>query len=245
MNYVVGDIHGEIKKLETLLDNILKEDSEPHLIFIGDYLDKGSDPKLVLDLLYNLYISEELSFDLLMGNHEFYWLKVKPNDIETQNYLLKYGGQNTIDSFKADDIFETQNIILQKYATMLFNMKLYAEVGEFIVTHSGIAPEQYDQELKQIPEIAFLFNRYNFISSQRYYNEKRIIFGHTGFYYPYIDNYKIGIDTAACFFKDQPLTAFNTEDEYFIDSLGYKYPLRLKNNCPNIVRCTPYNLKKR
>jgi hypothetical protein len=39
-----------------------------------------------------------------------------------------------------------------------------------------------------------------------------VIFGHTGFYYPYSNEYKIGVDTAACFLETQPLTAFCIEN---------------------------------
>jgi serine/threonine protein phosphatase 1 len=111
MNFVIGDIHGELIKLQKLLKNIFSVDENPTLIFIGDYLDKGEDPYGTMKYLGNLASTRDCVF--LRGNHEFYWEKLKDRDDEFSSYLLKYGGKNTIFSIGKDlTIVEAKDILL-------------------------------------------------------------------------------------------------------------------------------------
>jgi diadenosine tetraphosphatase ApaH/serine/threonine PP2A family protein phosphatase len=114
-----------------------------------------------------------------------------------------------------------------------------------VITHSGIPPELFMVNLENIPCDRLLFNRYDFISTDQLYFGKRVIFGHTGFYSPYFDGFKIGIDTAACYLEEQPLTAFCIEDEFFIDS--GKNIVKLTNLdqtfCPAIPRVKAWRQK--
>jgi hypothetical protein len=115
---------------------------------------------------------------------------------------------------------------------------------EFLITHSGIPDKLYLlPDLRNIDSADFLFNRYDFIKSDKLYlNKYKIIFGHTGFFTPYVDNFKIGIDTSACYLFNQPLTAFCIDSRLFINSLGECTNLGEINRdcCPNIVRVKPW-----
>ncbi len=78
--YVVGDIHGEIKKLEHLLkdagllgNNHSWSGGTSELWFLGDFVDRGPDGIAVIDLVMRL--QEEAAaaggkVSSLMGNHE-------------------------------------------------------------------------------------------------------------------------------------------------------------------------------
>lgn len=66
----VGDIHGHLDKLISLMDKV-KPTSGDRVIFLGDYIDRGPDSKGVLDYLMNFnqfYPEAETVF--LRGNHE-------------------------------------------------------------------------------------------------------------------------------------------------------------------------------
>lgn len=69
IRYIVGDIHGCYDELCLLLDKIYKDaNGEPHkIIFLGDYVDRGPDSKLVIDQIIQL---EKVGCVALMGNHE-------------------------------------------------------------------------------------------------------------------------------------------------------------------------------
>ena len=67
--FVIGDIHGCFDKLCALMDKIPINFSRDQLIFIGDYIDRGSGSIEVVDSLIDL--QKQLPGPLfLKGNHE-------------------------------------------------------------------------------------------------------------------------------------------------------------------------------
>lgn len=242
MKFIIGDIHGEITKLKLLVKFIKDIDDKPELIFIGDYLDKGESSKKTLDFLVQL--KNELKCVFIEGNHEYQWLNVsKENNIE--EYLLKYGGKLTISSFVGiENVFQMKELFLKKYKDFFENLVPYWEDKKYVITHSGIPPKFYNKELNTIEKRHFLFNRYEFIKTEEMYKGKIVIFGHTGFYQPYFDGVKIGIDTSACYLKNQPITSFCIDHEYFMNSNNKKLDLNdiNLNQCPNIVRLKPWRI---
>ena len=67
MLYAFGDIHGELEKLEELLET-LPLASGDRLVFLGDYIDRGADSPGVIARLIELRDRYECTF--LLGNHE-------------------------------------------------------------------------------------------------------------------------------------------------------------------------------
>ena len=238
MNYVIGDVHGEINKLKRLIYFIRKLDDKPKFIFIGDYIDKGFNSKETLDYLVDF--NKEFECVFLIGNHEFYWME---ESREIDEYLLKYGGKQTIKSFKSSSINETRFLLNNDYKDFFKSLIPYYIFNNYFISHSGFNPLNSSVNINEIPIEDFLFNRYDFIKTNHFFKEKyKVIFGHTGFYSPYVDKYKIGIDTGACFLEEQPLTAFCLEKEFFLNSKGKLTNLLNITNtmCPSIIRSKPW-----
>ena len=55
---------------------------------------------------------------------------------------------------------------------------------------------------------------------------------------PYVDKYKIGIDTGACYLKEQPITSLCLETKVFYNSNNEIYSVEKirKDICPLIIR---------
>tara|TARA_B100000787_G_C16196889_1_gene301558 strand:+ start:1732 stop:2466 length:735 start_codon:yes stop_codon:yes gene_type:complete len=240
MKFVIGDIHGEFTKLKLLVENIQKLNHNPEFIFIGDYIDKGESAKKTIDFLIELKNQYQCVF--LEGNHEYQWLNLSAeNNIE--EYLLKYGGRLTIDSFPdIENVFQMKNLFMNKYNDFFSEMVSYWENEKFVITHSGIPPNFYSKKIVDIEKKLFLFNRYDFIKMDRKFNGKIVVFGHTAFFTPYYDGVKIGLDTSACYLENQPITAFCLDEEFFVNSDNIKINLEDidLNYCPNIVRTKPW-----
>lgn len=240
MNYIVADIHGEITKLESIVNYIIGYDSSAKFIFIGDYVDKGENAKETLDFLTAFKNDRDCVF--LWGNHEYCWMDIR----QYKSYLLKYGGLNTIRSFNGGSVEEVSEKLRNNYSSIFDSLVNYQIVGKYIVTHSGVPPECYSADaLKEAGTIKFLFNRYDFINEKSLVSDQyKVIFGHTSFFNPYSDNYKIGVDTGACYLEDQPLTAFCVEEELFLNSNRESYLLKNIGDtcCPNIIRNKPWRL---
>ncbi len=61
MLYAIGDVHGMRGELEKLI-RALSPVSEDHLVFIGDYVDRGPDPCGVVDFALELKESYRCTF---------------------------------------------------------------------------------------------------------------------------------------------------------------------------------------
>lgn len=74
--FVIGDIHGELGHLRTLVAKLPLLDEADTLVFLGDYLDRGPHSSEVIRVVRAF--SRELGCKVvaLRGNHEDAWLRV-------------------------------------------------------------------------------------------------------------------------------------------------------------------------
>lgn len=240
MTFAIGDIHGEVSKLKSLVSSLLKMGAGK-FIFIGDYINKGENSKLCLEFLLELSKKQDIVF--LMGNHEYMWLEFF-KDQSYKEKLIKYTSNSTLIDFSMDFDNAYDKLYLP-YKNFFDSLKPYYETEKYFISHAGIDLNYIDTPLSQIPIEAFLFSRYDFISLDKKINNKISIFGHTGFTFPYVDAVKIGIDTSAVYAKEAPLTAYCLEEEFFINSNNHKKHLKEcdLNICPMIIRVEPYRQK--
>ena len=227
MRYVIGDIHGEYEKLRKLIDFLQKDATE--YIFLGDFIDKGKNVKETIDLLIDLSKTTKCVF--LMGDHEYALLKYLNGDERFLDFLLKYGGLSTLESYlvrtltmdEARNILNNRNgfrELLGIHIDFYSNLKFYYKVNnEFICVHAGINPKNKDLPIEFHDKEEIVFIRNKFLHSKFLYQERRIIFGHTAFKKPYVDEYKIGIDTGAVYEKEGygNLVAFNIDRKEFVN----------------------------
>ena len=98
--YCIADIHGELDKLNNLLDN-LKLDSSDILIFLGDYVDRGLNSYGVIERLLELHKTNMCVF--LCGNHDFLFFddtKFRSEEPPPSRYSLwNQGARETYNSY--------------------------------------------------------------------------------------------------------------------------------------------------
>ena len=209
---VISDIHGCYDELETLL-LALEKNKEYNkdvdkLIFLGDYIDRGRDSRLVVKLIRELQENND-NVIALMGNHEDmlvnYW---RGRD----DIWLFNGYTDTMYSYEgykeelADDI------------EWMRNLPLYYEDDHFVYVHAGI---DIDKPLNEQDRHTLLWVREPFIYNRKEY-DKKVVFGHTptmglnGKIKPtYTYNNNIAIDTGCVF--GGALTALVIEDDRVIN----------------------------
>jgi serine/threonine protein phosphatase 1 len=95
----VGDIHGCLHALKTLLDLVAPR-PEDLLVTLGDYVDRGPDSCGVLDLLIRLHSGGRLV--ALRGNHDQMMLDAR-DGLDGGDMWLACGGSETLASYGADD----------------------------------------------------------------------------------------------------------------------------------------------
>lgn len=64
----IGDTHGQLQKLEKLLDQVQPTDSD-QVVFLGDYIDRGPDSRGVIELLIGVGQTFPQTI-FIRGNHE-------------------------------------------------------------------------------------------------------------------------------------------------------------------------------
>jgi serine/threonine protein phosphatase 1 len=210
--YAIGDIHGRLESLERLLDQINPDLPRDRLLFVGDYIDRGSQSKEVVDYIISLKNQAPPGRIIcLKGNHEAMFLDFLAGG--PAEMFLFNGGRATVEGYWGDAWVDREGLALPPDHDQFFQaLELYYETPDYLFVHGGLKPgvpldEQVEDDL--------LWIRGEFITSQEDFG-RRVIFGHTPFKQPLIMPNKIGIDTGAVY--GNFLTALKLPgEEFFFD----------------------------
>lgn len=190
--FVVGDIHGCFDKLCALMDKIPINFKRDQLIFIGDYIDRGSSSLEVVDYLIDL--KKKLPATIfLKGNHED-MLENYLDGSDRFTYLLN-GGQRTLDAYLNRPNNPGEYPVPPTHLEFFKSLHLYYQTDEYIFVHAGLRKKI---PLESQKTIDLLWIRDEFIFSDFDFG-KRVIFGHTPLKEPLVQTNKIGIDTGAVY----------------------------------------------
>jgi len=190
--FIIGDIHGCLDMLKRLVEKIKWDPAKDKLIFVGDYIDRGPDPKGVVDYILSL-MAESSGIQCLIGNHEVIFLDyIKGKD---RKLFLMNGGMNTLESYAFHLVDTEDDLLPPSHKEFFASLKYTIALDDYYVVHAGFRPkvpleEQDPDDLVWIRD-PFIYSTYDF--------GKRVIFGHTPFYEPLIMNNKVGIDTGAVY----------------------------------------------
>ena len=191
---VITDIHGELEKLESVLSKI-ETRSDDIFVFMGDYIDRGSKSKEVVERV--IQQSETHKCIYLMGSHEYALLHAKQDDY--YDYLFwNYGGPATVKSYGGH--FDN---ILNTHGDFFRSLKFYHLTEDYLFVHAGIDPRY---SLEEQVETDFVYIRSAFYDRPHNLPQK-IIFGHTEFDEPLIQDDKICIDLGCGKYKNAKLCA--------------------------------------
>lgn len=165
---VIGDVHGCYNELRKLI-KLLEEEGEYNkdtdkLVFLGDYIDRGKDSRLVIKFIRNLQ-KENNNVIALMGNHEDMLLDFYNG---TDNLWTFNGHVDTMESYKG---YDKQ---LEDDIKWMANLPLYYEDEHFVYVHAGV--DTY-KSLKEQDRHTLLWIREPFIYGKKYH--KTVVFGHT------------------------------------------------------------------
>lgn len=217
--YVIGDIHGRADLLDALLQAIdvdMADQGRPdaQLVFIGDYVDRGPQSRVVLDLLFHLQTKSAQRVICLMGNHERMMLDFldRPDDCGTR--WLRNGGVQTLEGFGLNGAYERMaperhiEFASSLRATMddgleawLRALPLWHRSGDVVCAHAAMDPARPPDA--QSPETLLWGRPRLFLGSRK--DGLWTVHGHTIVHAPNIAQRRIAIDTGA-YYSDR-LTA--------------------------------------
>ncbi len=124
--FAISDIHGCLKTFEALLDQIALTTGD-ELYLLGDYIDRGSDSKGVIDFIWKLE-REGYSVHCLRGNHEEMLL----DEMKSDGHWFR--NDATMSSFGCGNVGQ----IPVEYRGFLEALHWYFEVDDYILVHAGL-----------------------------------------------------------------------------------------------------------
>ncbi len=219
--YAIGDIHGELALAQRLValierDNAARGPAEVHLVFLGDYVDRGAHSAALIDWL----IEQPPAFarnHFLRGNHEDAFHAVLEGDESDLAGWRRFGGRETLASYQIGDrevamggpFFRAAlaEKVPATHRAFLAGLRDYVQIGDYLFVHAGIRPgvaidAQDPRDLTWI--------RREFLESERDHGVI-VVHGHTISPDVVERPNRIGIDTGA--YMHGRLTAVGLEGE--------------------------------
>lgn len=207
--YAVGDIHGRLDLLRAAHERILADAraatvARKVVVYLGDYIDRGSDSRQVIDLL----IDEPLpGFHAvhLKGNHEQALLDFLM-DIDVAAEWFAFGGDATLSSYQVarpvpgggpDALRKVQSDLRARLPERHFafyrSLSLSHHEGDYVFVHAGIRP---GLPLDAQDEHDLMWIRDEFLKSTVDHGCV-VVHGHSITPRPDVKGNRIGIDTGA------------------------------------------------
>ncbi|MDH3747275.1 MAG: serine/threonine protein phosphatase [Gammaproteobacteria bacterium] len=188
----IGDIHGCITALTTLVDFVVFH-ADDTIVTLGDYVDRGPDSRAVLDFLIDFGKSH--NHVPLRGNHEIMMLDARDKKSWFQPWM-GYGGDATLNSYSpADDVAGSFTDVPDSHFDFLENklFSYYECASHFFVHANADANVALDDQT----DATLYWKKYR--NPEQHRSEKIMICGHTPQQsgYPLSNGHSICIDTFA------------------------------------------------
>ena len=191
--FAIGDVHGCADELVELLA-LLPLTPEDTVVFLGDYIDRGSQSKEVIDTIIEL--SSRQKVVALQGNHEEMLLSfVEDQHSRVAAQFIFNGGSSTLASYADEDgKWEISDRHLQFYK----ELPCWYVTDDYVFVHAGLPLTP----LKKIDPVRdkkkLLWTRGKFLSMD-YSWGKVVVHGHTPVAAPTITRNRINVDTGCVF----------------------------------------------
>lgn len=208
--YAIGDIHGEIEKLDRLLDSIRADAARLNvthkIVFLGDLIDRGPDSRAVIERAMSACATGEAIG--ICGNHEalmlnaydnresvgIYWWAENGGDETIASYMMANGVQ---DDFR-DAIDKNHIAWLRTLPAMIHD-----KGRRLIFVHGGIDPKTFpncSDEVRMWTRSRAFFNS-ELWPQRDELTDILVVHGHTPThdFEPEAQRRRINVDTGACF----------------------------------------------
>ncbi len=170
--WIIGDIHGCLLELDSLLRRIPQADP---LLFLGDYIDRGPSSAGVISRV----LREQHRSVFLMGNHESMMVNyfADPSSEEGRSWLHPLnGGKATLASYGMPP-GSRRDALPEAHRAFLESLQLYYEGDTFIAVHAGL--DVHEPALASQDRETMLWIRNGWIQKESTWKGKHVFYGHT------------------------------------------------------------------
>ena len=166
---VIGDVHGQTDKLAIVLDKLksLPDYDQRWLIFIGDFVDRGADPKGSVELFCQT-LREHPKTTAIAGNHEFAmcaalgWLPTHEGSNWGERWIKHYNSESTFESYGAEagNLQDLNAKVPAEHRELLVNLPWCVEHPQLLFVHAGLDPNApFGMQLRILHQKDFSLNR--------------------------------------------------------------------------------------
>lgn len=195
----IGDVHGNLRALTDLLERIAPEvDDSDTVVFLGDYVDRGSDSRGCIERILELHATLRAPVVTLLGNHED-WLLRTFRDYACHSWVLGMRGLDTIRSYSVEAAQKLHSEIIEsgwieivaerlplsyevffdampsEHIEFLSELKSFHRTPEAVCVHGGLDPDGGRIEEQSAEDL--VWGTHNF--PERYVGDDMIIYGHS------------------------------------------------------------------
>lgn len=175
---VIGDLHGQTEKLQAVLDKLrtLPDYQQRWLVFIGDFVDRGPDPKSSIDLFLSVLKSHPKT-TAICGNHEYAlcsslgWIPSPDAAAWGQRWTEHYDAHTTFESYgvEAGKLEKLAAAVPAEHRDLLTQLPWCVEHPEFLFVHAGLDPlAPYELQLRILHRKDHTLNRPQWLFSKAY-----------------------------------------------------------------------------
>jgi serine/threonine protein phosphatase 1 len=206
--YAIGDIHGRFDLLQDLHEAIEVDckgsGQQRTIVYLGDYIDRGTGSRQVIDLLL-APADDDVKRVFLLGNHEAMLLGFLESSKGAGAWLTN-GGMDTLDAYgvtppgSAPELAgveaaqrELQERLPREHLAFFQNLQLCHQLGDYYFVHAGVRP---GLPLERQKKEDMIWIRTEFLEARENF-PKIIVHGHSIRSKVEERRNRIGIDTGA------------------------------------------------
>jgi serine/threonine protein phosphatase 1 len=230
--YAVGDVHGRLDLMQELL-GLIAEDAARHpadtkrsLVFLGDYIDRGSESRGVVDALMRDPLPGFATVRL-MGNHEQAFLAFLDGHSDGSDWLT-FGGLETLLSYgvplrsmpRTEDAvselrLSVSSAVPKSHVDFMRRCILHCTIGDYLFVHAGVRP---GVPLEKQSSMDLMWIRDDFLRSRSPMPQRVVVHGHTICDLPEDRGHRVNIDTGAFASGHLTCLALRERDRTFIST---------------------------
>lgn len=219
MIYVVGDIHGQLRQLDTALARI-ERDGGGKVVFLGDLVDRGADSRRVIETLMQGQ-ADGRDWHVLKGNHDRLAARfLRPEPMYDPRIMIgldwlspKIGGREALasygvpvtDSMRYFEIHAAARAAVPPaHVAFLEGLLPCYDAGDIFCAHAGIRP---GVPLADQTEDDLCWIRHTFLDDPRPH-PKLIVHGHTAVDAPEHKGNRVNLDSGAAYGRNLTAAVF-------------------------------------
>ncbi len=191
--YAIGDVHGCATELQLLLRK-LPLDRGTLVVFLGDYVDRGSQSRQVIETI--LELKKKVPVVALKGNHEAMLLDFldHPESAGAGLFIMN-GGSATLVSYETEP---GRFAIPPEHEAFFRGLRLSHETEEYFFVHAGLpdVPLESLDERKHGDQMLWI--RSSFLASGFDW-KKKIVHGHTPVAEVEFKRNRVNVDTGCVY----------------------------------------------